>query len=477
MNQHQIKHPTVSLWTHRLLGLLLIACYGGLAFAAEDASPNIVIIFCDDLGYGDIGCFGHPTIQTPNIDKMATEGMKFTQFYAAAPVCTPSRSALMTGRLPIRTGMCSDKRRVLFPNSGGGIQQSEITLAEGLQKQGYKTACIGKWHLGHLPQFMPNQNGFDHYFGVPYSNDMDGVFDRKDRKAVYANPLPKYWNLPLLRNNKIIERPTNQNTLTKRYTEEAVQFITKNQKKKFFVYLPHSMPHIPLFRSKEFQNHSARGLFGDVIEELDWSVGQILDTLRNLKLDKKTLVFFTSDNGPWLIMKLQGGSAGLLRDGKGSTWEGGMREPTIAWGPGRIPAGKVSQEVCSTMDLYTTSLKLAGADVPTDRIVDGVDIRPVLFGTGSSPRKILCYYRGTKLMAIRKGAYKAHFITKNAYGRDPFKKHDPPMLFNLEHDPSEKYNIAKDHPKIVKEILADAAEHQKSVKPVPSQLEIPLVKK
>jgi len=373
--------------------------------------------------------------------------------------------------------MCSDKRRVLFPNSGGGLPEQEITLAEGLQKQGYKTACIGKWHLGHLPQFMPLRNGFDFYYGVPYSNDMDGLFDRKNRKAAYQHPQPEFWNLPLYRNEKIVERPANQNLFTKRYTEEAIKFITQHQQEKFFVYLPHSMPHIPLFRSKDFKNRSARGMFGDVVEELDWSVGQIMETLKTLKLEKKTLLFFTSDNGPWLIMNLQGGTAGLLRDGKGSTWEGGMREPAIAWWPGRIAGGTVSQEVCSTMDLYTTSLKLAGAEVPTDRALDGVDISPVLFGKGKSPRKILCYYRGTRLMAVRKGPYKAHFITKNAYGRDPFIEHDPPLLFNLEHDPSEKHNIAKDNPNITAELITAAAAHQKTVKPVPSQLEIPLEKK
>jgi len=265
--------------------------------------PNIVIIFADDMGYGDMGCLGHPTIATPNLDKMAAEGIKLTQFYSAASVCTPSRAALLTGRLPIRSGMCSSKRRVLFPNSAGGLPKSEITIAMALKSAGYATACIGKWHLGHLQQFLPNQRGFDYYYGIPYSNDMRPT--------------------PLIENNKTIEEPANQKTLTRRYTQKAVQFIQKNKSKPFFLYFPHTFPHIPLFASAAFKDKSMRGLYGDVIEELDWSVGVILDTLRKNHLAENTLVIFTSDNGPWLPKKLNGGSAGLLRGGKGSTWEGG----------------------------------------------------------------------------------------------------------------------------------------------------------
>lgn len=467
----------------RLPQILLFTLFTlSFAFTSVSATfaepkPNVVVIYADDLGYGDLACFGHPTIKTPHLDQMAAEGMKFTQFYSAAPVCTPSRAALMTGRYPIRSGMCSDKRRVLFPNSGGGIPASEVTMAEAMKSAGYQTGCIGKWHLGHLPQFLPTNNGFDSYFGIPYSNDMDRVADRKMGRKIFLDPKVKYWNVPLMRDTEIVEQPADQTTITKRYTEEAIKFIRQNQKQPFFLYLAHNMPHVPLFRSKKFADKSLRGLFGDVIEEIDWSVGQVLQTLREQGLDQNTIVWFCSDNGPWLIFNEQGGSAGLLRDGKGSTWEGGMREPTLAWWPGHIPAGTVSQELGSTMDIYTTSIKLAGGTVPTDRVVDGQDLTPVLLQNGPSPRGELVYYRGTKLMAIRKGPWKAHFITKPAYGREPFQEHDPPVLYQLEHDPSEKYDVAKDHPEVIKALKAAAEKHRKTVKPVPSQLEIPLAGK
>lgn len=462
-------------WQSRLFPLFtLFAAFATFNEAHAAPKPNVIVIYADDLGYGDLACFGHPTIKTPHLDKMAAEGMKFTQFYSAAPVCTPSRAALLTGRYPIRSGMCSDKRRVLFPNSGGGIPASEVTLAEGLKGAGYQTACVGKWHLGHLPQFLPTNNGFDAYFGIPYSNDMDRVAEKKLGRSIFLKPEVKYWDVPLMRDTEIIERPADQTTITKRYTEEAINFIRQYQKAPFFIYLAHSMPHVPLFRSKEFEDKSRRGLYGDVIEEIDWSVGQILEELKSQGLDQNTLVWFCSDNGPWLIFNEQGGSAGLLRDGKGSTWEGGMREPTLAWWPGHIPAGSVSQQLGSTMDIYTTALKLGGAEVPGDRVVDGVDLTPVLMNSGEGPRDEMVYYRGTRLMAIRKGPWKAHFITKPAYGREPFQEHDPPVLYHLEHDPSEKYNVAKDHPEVIQELTAAAKKHQKTVKPVPSQLEIPL---
>lgn len=455
----------------------LFAAFMQINAVHAESKPNVVVIYADDLGYGDLACFGHPTIKTPHLDQMAEEGMKFTQFYSAAPVCTPSRAALLTGRYPIRSGMCSDKRRVLFPDSGGGIPASEVTLAEAMKSAGYRTACVGKWHLGHLPQFLPTSNGFDSYFGIPYSNDMDRVADRKMGRKIFLDPKVKYWNVPLMRDTDIVEQPADQTTITKRYTEEAIKFIKQDQKQPFFLYLAHNMPHVPLFRSPAFADKSLRGLYGDVIEEIDWSVGQVLQTLRDEGLDQNTIVWFSSDNGPWLIFDAQGGSAGLLRDGKGSTWEGGMREPTLAWWPGHIPAGTVSQEQGSTMDIYTTSIKLAGGAVPTDRVVDGVDLTPVLTQSGPGPRDEMVYYRGTKLMAIRKGPWKAHFITKPAYGREPFKEHDPPVLYHLEHDPSEKYDVAKDHPEVIKELKAAAEKHRKTVKPVPSQLEIPLTQK
>lgn len=427
------------------------------AFAAAADKPNIVILFADDLGYGDLGCFGHPTIRTPNLDRMAAEGQKWTQFYAAASVCTPSRAALMTGRLPIRSGMCG-KRRVLFPDSVGGLPAEEITLAEALKKQGYATACVGKWHLGHLPPYLPTRNGFDQYFGIPYSNDMK-MWDDRTKMA------------PLMRDEEVIEVPADQTTLTKRYTAEALQFIRANKDRPFFLYFPHTFPHVPLFCSKDFAGKSPRGLFGDVVEELDWSVGQVLDVLRELKLDGRTLVVFTSDNGPWLIMKLNGGSAGLLREGKGCTYEGGMREPTLFWWPGRIKPGSVVTDLGSTMDLFTTSLALAGAEAPGDRVLDGVDLSPALFGTGKSPRETMFYYRGTELYAVRKGPYKAHFITQPAYGPGARIVHDPPELYHLENDPGEQFNVAKDHADVVADLIAEAERHKKTVTPVESQLD------
>ena len=460
----------------RFLFLLIpIVSFSDHILAAKPESPNIVVIFCDDLGYGDLSCFGHPTIKTPNLDRMATEGVRLTQFYSASPVCTPSRAALMTGRLPIRSGMCSDKRRVLFPDSGGGIPASEVTLAEGLKKQGYATACVGKWHLGHLPQFLPTSNGFDSYFGIPYSNDMDRVNDAPRGRDSFWNPKVEYWNVPLMRDLEIAERPADQTTITRRYAEEAVSFIRKNKDEKFFLYLPHSLPHVPLFLSKEFEGKSLRGLYGDVIEEIDWSVGQVLQTLRDLKLDQKTIVWFTSDNGPWLTFNDHGGSAGLLREGKGTTWDGGMREPSICWWPGTIPAGQVSAELGTTMDIYSTSLALAGAELEKDRIVDGYDLTESLKGNSKSPRKMVYYYRGTRLMALRKGPWKAHFATQESYtGNNRLNEHDPPVLYNLEVDPSEKWDVAAQHPEVIAEIKAAADAHRKTVVAVPSQLEIPL---
>lgn len=443
--------------------------------AAQSDSPNIVVIFCDDLGYGDLGCFGHPTIKTPNLNQMAAEGVRLTQFYSASPVCTPSRAALMTGRLPIRSGMCSDTRRVLFPDSGGGIPASEVTLAEGLKQQGYATACVGKWHLGHLPQFLPTNNGFDSYFGIPYSNDMDRVNDAPRGRDSFRDPKVEYWNVPLMRNLEIVERPADQTTITRRYTEEAISFITKNKDEKFFLYLPHSLPHVPLFRSKEFESKSLRGLYGDVIEEIDWSVGQVLQTLKDLKLDQNTIVWFTSDNGPWLTFQDHGGTAGLLREGKGTTWDGGMREPTVCWWPGTIPAGQVSSELGTTMDIYATSLSLAGAKLPPDRVVDAFDLSASLMGTSKSPRDAVYYYRGTKLMALRKGPWKAHFATQESYtDNNKLNDHDPPVLYNLEVDPSEKWDVAEQHPDVVADLKAAAEVHRNTVVPVPSQLEIPL---
>jgi arylsulfatase A len=457
---------------------LLPICIGAILVVSCDISskkqpvqvkPNFIIFFCDDLGYGDIGPFGHPTISTPNLDRMAEEGQKWTSFYAAAPVCTPSRAGLLTGRLPIRSGMCSEKRRVLFPDSNGGLPEKEITIAKALKGAGYTTACIGKWHLGHLPQYSPNAHGFDFYYGIPYSNDMDRIEGINHYQSC-TEPNVEYFQVPLMRNSEIIERPADQTTITKRYTEETIRFIAENQDKPFFVYLAHSMPHVPLFRSKEFENKSRRGIYGDVIEELDWSIGKILDHLRNTGLDKNTLVVFTSDNGPWLTFYEQGGAAGLLKEGKGSTWEGGMREPAIFWWPGKLKH-KVVMELSSTLDLFPTLCNLAGAEISEDRIYDGYDLSPVLLKGEKSPRDLMFFYRDTGVFAVRKGSFKAHFKTEPGYGDNTVVCHDPPLLFNLDVDPSEKYNVAKKYPEVIEEIKGLLENHKKSVAPVENQLE------
>ncbi len=437
---------------------------------AADKKPNIVVVFCDDMGYGDLGTFGHPTIRTPNLDRMAGEGQKWTSFYAAASVCTPSRAALLTGRYPIRSGMCSNKSRVLFPNSTGGLPQSEITIAKALKPQGYATACIGKWHLGHRKEYLPTKHGFDYYFGIPYSNDMDKTkAGQLEGRQEFWEPKIEYFNVPLMRNEEIIERPADQNTITKRYTEETVKFIKENKDQPFFVYLAHSLPHVPLFTSEQFEGTSERGLYGDVIEEIDWGVGQIVKTLKELDIADNTMVVFTSDNGPWLPFDTHGGSAGLLREGKGTTWEGGVREPTVFWWPGKIK-NQVVMGMGSTLDLLPTICSLAGAETPSDRMIDGYDLSETLFHGHPSPRHEMIYYRGQRIYAARKDDYKAHFITQPAYqGKGP-EEHDPPVLFNLMHDPSEKYNIAEKHPNVIKAIKKMVEQHEATVKPVKDQL-------
>ena len=452
-----------------IFGLFSSSCTAGKG-ENEQKTPNFIIIFADDMGYGDVGVYGHPTIKTPNLDEMANTGQKWTNFYVAASVCTPSRAGLITGRLPIRTGMCSDRRRVLFPDSNGGLPDSEATIASLLKTAGYSTACIGKWHLGHLPQYSPNVHGFDYYFGIPYSNDMDGQFDGVPYREACRNPSTVNFNVPLLRNSEIVERPADQTTITKRYTEETINFIEQNQEAPFFIYLAHSMPHVPLYRSKAFENKSLRGIYGDVIEELDWSVGEILAALKRNKLDENTLVVFTSDNGPWLIFNDHGGSAGLLSGGKGGTYEGGMREPAIFWYPGTIKP-EVVMELGTTMDLLPTFCRLANVELPEDRTYDGYDLFPVLSGTGDSPRDVVYYYRGTQIYAIRKGAFKAHFITQGEYGGPKLTVHERPLLFNLTVDPSEKMDIADKHPDVLLEIEKILEEHKAGLVPIENQLE------
>ncbi len=472
-----------------LIWLELICLYSAEGFSANgvsesegmnrEAKPNIIVIFCDDLGWGDLGCFGNPTIRTPNLDRMASEGQKWTQFYVAAPVCTPSRAALMTGRYPIRNGMTSAKRAVLFPDSGGGLPPDEITLAEMLKETGYATGIVGKWHLGHLPQYLPTSQGFDSYFGIPYSNDMDKIggpgYSAEVRKDTSYYPEIEHYNVPLMRNTQIIERPADQNTLTKRYTEESIRFIEDHAAHPFFLYLPHSMPHIPLFASKNFRGRSSRGLYGDVVEELDASVGAILDTLRELKLDTKTLVVFSSDNGPWLSYETHGGSAGPLRAGKGTTFEGGMRVPTIFWWPGKIQPG-TKQDLGSTLDFMATFTAIAGGELPENRKLDSYDLSGVLFGDQESPRKTMFYWTNAQLHAIRSGPWKLHVRMREAVNYGKESELGKPELYHLEQDISEKYNVADKYPEAVESLLKSMDEHLLDIDPHEDMLAIPIPK-
>lgn len=436
-----------------LCGLLLFAFLN----SAYSAPPNIVLIFCDDLGYADLGCYGAKGYQTPHLDQMAKEGVRCTDFQVAAAVCSASRAALLTGCYPQRVGILG----ALGPTAKHGIAASEKLIPELLQEQGYATAIFGKWHLGHHPQFLPLRNGFDRYFGLPYSNDMWP-----------KHPTTKTFPpLPLIESEKTIEHDPDQTQLTTWYTERAVKFIEDNQQKPFFLYVPHSMPHVPLFVSEKFRGKSEQGLFGDVISEIDWSVGQILATLKRLKLDDNTLVMFTSDNGPWLSYGNHAGSAGIFREGKGTTWDGGHRVPFIARWPGKIPAGKTNTELCATIDVLPTCVKLAGGILPTDRIIDGQDIWPLLTQPETkSPHEVYYYYWDNGLDAIRSGEWKLHFPHAYRSLQGPPGKDGLPNgyvqaktteieLYNLKSDPGEKTNVAAANQEVVAKLqkLAEVA--------------------
>lgn len=423
-----------------LLSLLLILPHlvHTAAMAAAAEKPNIVIIFIDDLGYADIGPFGATRQKTPNLDRMAEQGMKLTSFYAA-PVCSVSRAQLLTGCYGARVSVPG----VYGPGSSRGLNPAEKTIAEHLKEQGYATTCVGKWHVGDQPEFLPLKQGFDRYFGLPYSNDMQ-------RKGV--GEVGRV--VPLLRDDKVAELLTDeqQSRIVERYTEEATRFIRESKGRPFFLYLPHSAVHVPIWPGKAFRGKSANGRFGDWVQEVDWSVGRVLDTLRELNLDRNTLVIFTSDNGPWLVKGADGGSALPLRGGKGSTWEGGVRVPTIARWPGKIPERTVCDAVAGTIDLLPTAVALAGGKLPAEPVIDGRDISPLLFGeTKQSPREAHYYFAGYNLQAVRQGAWKLALTAqpetmgRNA-GSDAQRN---PRLYNLDQEIGEQTNLADKHPEIV----------------------------
>ncbi|MCD7902072.1 MAG: sulfatase [Bacteroides sp.] len=408
-----------------------------LADEEEKDKPNIVIIYCDDLGYGDIGITGHPDIKTPNLDKMAMEGIRFTNYYSASPASTASRYALLTGRYPPRSGF----GWVLNPDSEKGIHPQELTLAELLKGQGYKTAMYGKWHLGNTRrEYLPLQNGFDEWIGLPYSNDMIP---------------PRFQDIALMCGNDTLEINPDQSILTELYTQKTISFMRKNKDTPFFIYLPYAMPHVPLFPGKAFQGKSKRGIYGDTVEEIDWGVGEILKELELLGIAQNTIVWFMSDNGPWLLKNEEGGSAGLFRDGKGSTWEGGVRVPCFAYWPGRL-VSSVSEEVITSMDVFATSVWMGGAEIPTDRVIDGKNAASYLaYKQVSNKEEIPFYYFGLnhQLMAVRKGPWKLHVKTYSQLNIDYFEG-KLPLLFNLYEDPSEKYDLALTHLEIVKELIS-----------------------
>ncbi|WP_218939686.1 sulfatase family protein [Lutibacter citreus] len=458
---------------------------------ANSQSKNFIVILTDDQGYEDLGCFGSKRMNTPNIDKLAKEGMKLTSFYTSSSVCSPSRASLLTGRMPKRVGVPA----VLFPNSKTGLPETEITIAELLKSKGYKTAVIGKWHLGHLKQFLPTNQGFDYYFGLPYSNDMSIAKElqiskniklnngytlnklKTDQQQTELNRKDKSIKniMPLMRNEEVVEYPVDQSQLTKRYTQEAVSFIKRNKKNPFFLYLPHTMPHHPLYVSKDFDGSSGNGVYTDAIQEVDWSVGQIVKTLKESGLDKETFILFCSDNGPAnRYNNPEWASAGPLRGVKFDTFEGGQRVPAIVWAPGTIKPNTESDEITSTLDILPTIAHYTGIALPQNRIYDGYNLTDLFRGeTIISPRKEVYFYTANRktIEGIRVGDWKylekgSRFTTLNNKGEKPTKLVGDikPMLFNLNKDVIERANVFDKYPEKVTELKRKMKEFDASIK-------------
>ncbi|MFC2076304.1 sulfatase [candidate division KSB1 bacterium] len=428
------------------LGLASGSALGGGCLRRVSRSsgpPNFVILFADDMGYSDWDLGGDPSIRTPNLNRLASQGVRLTQFYAGNSVCTPSRAATLTGRNGVRTGMID----VLFPPHTMGLPIGEITIADALKPLGYRSACIGKWHLGHTREYLPLRHGFDYYYGLLYSNDMEPT--------------------DLWRNDNMIQSPADQTSITRDYTNQALSFIRDNKDNPFLLYLPYTMPHTPLFIAEEFKGSSRRGAYGDAVQEIDWSAGQIVAELDRLGLGDNTLVIFTSDNGPAMIMSQEGGSAGMLRGSKGDTWEGGWREPFIARWTGKLPAGIVSEEVGSVLDFFPTLVQLAGGTIPADRPYDGIDLMPVFQGENKPDRTIFFYWHH-HLCAVRHGRYKLHFrYYDHSDGKFMVDSNwvdaEKPMLYDLEIDPGERYNLAADNPETVARLTKIARDYQAEV--------------
>ena len=451
--------------------ILILLFISFFSHTESTPKPNFIIIYLDDMGYSDVGIYKDKRLRTPNIDLLSNSGQVWTNFYSSSAVCTPSRAGLLTGRLPVRNGLYGNSIGVFFPGSGTGIPNSELTFAEVLNENGYSTGIFGKWHLGDKKKFWPTRHGFDEWVGIPYSNDMDWKVGDIDLEYLFRNPslaLEKYgeiapkivekirnpniddWNVPLQKSikhsNKLfsdetLERPADQHSITKRFTEESLKYIEKSTKnnKSFFLFLSHSMPHVPLFRSDGFVDSTKLGVYADVLAEIDWSVGEILKKIKNIGIEENTYVIFTSDNGPWLLYPNNAGSAKPLRDGKGTTFEGGMRVMTIFKGP-NIKTGIV-KDIGSQLDFFTTILTLADIE-PSFNPEDSYDLSKTLKYLEPSPRQIIPYFVGSELRAFRYKNHKIHFITQGAYNLPPKRmEHEVPILFNLTTDIGEEEEL------------------------------------
>lgn len=448
-----------SLFTPVSSCLLLCTSQAGMPCRAadlpgrNDPRPNVVLIYVDDMGYGDLSCYGHPTIRTPHIDRLAAEGVKMNSFYAPAAVSSPSRAGLLTARYPVRSGMYGDRESVLFPDTPRGLPEEEVTLADVMREAGYATALIGKWHQGHAHPYLPDDNGFDYFYGLYSPNN--------------------YRTLPFMENETVLQEHADRPNLTQMYTERAREYIREHRDEPFFLFLSHAYPHLPVMASKQFEHTSRAGRYGDAVEELDWSVGEVMKCLRENGLDENTLVIFTSDNGPAIkFTPNNGGSAGHLRGGKGSGWEGGFRVPGIFRFPADIPAGSVCMEIGTQLDLLPTIASLCGAKVPEDRPIDGVDLMPMLTGKQQSVRSEFAYYRGSRLAALRKGRHKAIFeVPGDWYTQTPYLQDTARvelLIFDLDLDPGEKRNIAPKRSELVEKFMQLRRKYMREVNVAPS---------